>query len=672
MYSIDGKRVVALFLFCLLIVFSHAAVFAGGDEEWRPVTAEELALKSPKVEPDADAEAIFWEVRIDDSSQSDLSLKNYVRVKIFTERGREKFSKFDIPFRKGLKIKDLAARVIRPDGSTVEIKKEDIFEREIIKAGNVKIKAKSFAVPNIEPGVIVEYRYKEAYEHAQAAGMHLAFQRDIPVETLSYFYKPFNEREPNYQSFNFGDTKFVKDEKKFYVATRTNIPAFKEESMMPPENQVTPWMLLQAVRVNITEAGIGSISYVIKDPSSPNRYWGAVAKEQSELVKFIIKKDKDISRAAADITAGATTPEEKTRKLYDFCQTQIKNTSFDFSMTDEQKSKLPKIKSVADVLKNKTASAGYVDMLFGAMANSLGFETRVAFSGDRSEMFFEPSMTNESFVHPAAIALKIGDDWKFYNPGTSYLPYGSLVWFEEDVWALLVGEVNSAWVKTPLTEADKSIAKRTGKFNLLEDGTLEGTVRVEYNGQLSLVRKAQNLDDSPTKQEESLRDEIKKRISTAEVSDIVIENSPDPEKPFAYSYKVRVPNYAQRTGKRLFVQPGFFEYGEEPVFSSAKRKYDVYFHYPWAERDTVEIRLPKNFALDSADTPAPLADPQKIGGLTIKMGTDKDQTFLSYDRDFHFGAVNALNFPVSAYQPLKNMFDAFHKADTHTITLKQK
>src|SRR2546421_6293043 len=83
------------------------------DKDWRPVDPEELQLKTPKVDPDADAEAIFWEVRIDDSDMEDLSMKHYVRVRIFTERGREKYSKFDIPFLKGLKIKDLAARVIK-------------------------------------------------------------------------------------------------------------------------------------------------------------------------------------------------------------------------------------------------------------------------------------------------------------------------------------------------------------------------------------------------------------------------------------------------------------------------------------------------------------------------------------------------------------------------------
>lgn len=173
------RPILAILLFASLFLFFNRTTLA--DDLWREVTSAELQMKSPKVDPDADAEAIFWEVRIDDSSDENLTIKHYVRVKIFTERGREKYSKFDVPFTKGTKIKDLEARIIQPDGSAAEITKDEIFEREIVKASGVKVKAKSFAVPNIAPGVIVEYRYTEAISDAGAKGMRLQFQRDIPV-----------------------------------------------------------------------------------------------------------------------------------------------------------------------------------------------------------------------------------------------------------------------------------------------------------------------------------------------------------------------------------------------------------------------------------------------------------------------------------------------------------
>src|SRR5688500_2891882 len=109
------KLYFVLSLACACVVLS-STVF-GQDKDWRPISPEELSAKTAVVEPNADAEAMFWEVRIDDSSADGITLSHYVRVKVFTERGREKYSKFDIPFIKGMKIRDLAARVTRGDGS---------------------------------------------------------------------------------------------------------------------------------------------------------------------------------------------------------------------------------------------------------------------------------------------------------------------------------------------------------------------------------------------------------------------------------------------------------------------------------------------------------------------------------------------------------------------------
>ncbi len=264
-------------------------------------------------------------------------------------------------------------------------------------------------MPNIEPGVIIEYRYREVIEDGSAKGMRLAFQRDIPVQNLSYYYKPYNKQEPDFQTFNMSKTNFVKDKDGFYLASQTNVPSFKDEPRMPPEDQVRPWMLLQGIRIGIVDVSAFSMAFSIKDPGNPVQYWGAVSGEKAPLVQFINKPNKDIKKAAEEITASASTPEEKLRKLYDFCQMQIKNSTFDPAITDEQRKDAAKNKSFADILKNKIGGAKDITLLFGAMANSLGLETRIAFLGDRSEMFFNPKMTNDSFLHLDAVGVKIGD-----------------------------------------------------------------------------------------------------------------------------------------------------------------------------------------------------------------------------------------------------------------------
>jgi hypothetical protein len=134
---------------------------------------------------------------------------------------------------------------------------------------------------------------------------------------------------------------------------------------------------------------------------------------------------------------------------------------------------------------------------------------------------------------------------------------------------------------------------------------------------------------------------------------------------------VHIPGYAQRTGKRLFLQPGFFELGVKSLFSSGTRTHPIHFAYPWSEEDAVDIELPKGFALDNADLPAAVSDPSNIGSLKISMNFDKTTNTLRYRRDFYFGKGGGILFPVEAYPGLKNLFDYFYKADSHIVTLRQ-
>jgi hypothetical protein len=631
------------------------AVFAGDD--WKPVNPTDLALKTPLVESDADAEGLFWNVRVDDSQPNELSLDHYLRVKIFSERGKESQSKIDIPYYSSTKIREIAARVIKPDGSIVELKKDDVFERTIVKANGVKVKAKSFALPGVEPGAIVEYRWREVYPGGNIDHMRLQFQRDIPVRVVNYYLKPYMGLR--YQTFHMNEMEFVKDKNGFYRFTLNNVAAFREEPRMPPEDEVRAWVFL----------------YYAEDlKRDPEKYWKDHGRLLFEKTKDAMKVNDAVKTAAAGIIGDATTDQDKLQRIYDFCRTKIKNTSDDASgFTTEEKSKLKENRSPADTLKNARGTGGDIDMLFGALAKAAGFDARYAVAGNRDDLFFHREFAEASFLASSFIAVRVGDGWQFFSPAEMYTSFGMLGWPEQSQDALITDAKEPMWVKTGLAAPDKSVEKRIGKFRLLEDGTLEGDVRVEFTGHLDFDQKEDNDDDSPTQREETLRDRVKARMSTAELSDIHIENVTDPLKPFMYAYHVRVSGYAQRTGKRLFLQPAYFEHGQAELFPSSARKEPIYFHFPWTEDDTVEISLPTGYSLDSPDAPADItpALTQNISAQNIRIAVTGDGHTLILKRKFYFGGNDGILFPPTSYAPLRVLFEMVHKNDNHTITLKQ-
>lgn len=645
------RLLLPMFLFCLGLI-SPAAVFAGDD--WRPVDPADLALKVPLVEKDADAEAIFWEVRVDDSVREELSLRNYIRIKVFTDRGKESQSKIDLLYFGSNRIKDIAARVIKADGTIVELKREDVFERTIVKANGVKVKAKSFALPGVEPGSIVEYRWREVRPGGSANRLRLQFQREIPAETVTYFIKPYAGMR--YMPFHIGETRFVKDKDGFSKLTLTNVPAFHEEPRMPPEDEVRSWVFLY---------------YTDETKVDTEKYWKDLGKSFYEIFKDSMKANDDVKAAIAGIVGDAAGPEEKLQRIYDFCRSKIKNISDDASeMSDDEKKKLKDNKSPADTLKRGMGSGQDIDMLFAALAKAAGFDARLALSGNRDDLFFNRDLANATFLASSFIAVKVGEQWQYFSPSEMYTSFGMLGWPEESQEALITDAKEPVWVRTSTSAPEKSLEKRTATLRLLEDGTLEGDVRIEYSGHLGFDKKEFNDDDSPAQREETLRDSVKGRLSTAEVSRIQIENVTDPVKPFVYAYHVRVPGYAQRTGKRIFLQPAFFEHGVGPLFAGSERKHPIYFHYPWVEQDDVAIELPAGYALDNADAPSPIIS-LPITEYRPTIGVTADGRKLVYKRRFLFGGGGNILFPGKAYAGLKTLFDMINKADNHTITLKQ-
>lgn len=661
------RRSLRIFLFlaalsCRLVCTASAAGLSGDD--WRPVDPAELASKTPIVEKDADAEVIFWDVSIDDSTR-DLVLNHYVRMKIFNERGKDTHSKVQIPFGEyfgeEIRIKDIAARTIKTDGTIVELNKDDVFETTQAKVSGAKVKVKAFAVPAIEAGAIIEYRWRELRTGASANRMHLDYQRDVPAQRVTYHIKP-NPRVVGafrIQMLNGAIPPAEKENDGFYAITLTNVPAFHEETHMPPLDQVREWLF---------------VYYTVYRTVDPAPYWRDHAKFMYERSNELLKVDDEVRRAAAEAIGNVTTPVEKVRKIFDYSRERIKNVNDQtLGLKPEDRAKMKENKTPSDTLKHGIGTGTDIDHLFAALCIAAGLDARRSAASDRSRIFFRQDFSDAYFLRSLLIAVKLDDKWVFFEPASRYVPFGMLRWQQEGLKALLADANETIWVKTQMSDPEKSLEKRTANLTLSEDGTLEGDAKLEFTGHLAGDLKEAYDDKSESERQKALVDGVRARLSTAEVSKVGMENVTDMVKPLVFSYHVKVPGYAQRTGKRLFLQPGFFTHGTVPLFSTNERKNDIYFHYGWSEQDEVTIQLPAGFAPDSPDVPAPITPEMTrgISGQTITIGISSDNRRMVYKRSFFFGGNGNILFGAERYPSMKQLFELVQKSTDHTITLKQ-
>ncbi|HKX26654.1 MAG TPA: DUF3857 domain-containing protein [Blastocatellia bacterium] len=624
-------------------------------QDWKPIDPSQLSLKTSLVEKDADAEVLLWEVYVDDSSGENTTFTHFLRIKIFNERGQASQGKIDITYlNSSTKIQDLAGRTIKPDGTIIELKKDAVFDREVIKVGKFSFKAKSFAMPGLEPGAIIEYRYREVSERG-ANYLKLQFQREIPVQVVRYYLKPY--AYPTYMmralTFHAPTPAFVADGKGYQRVEMVNLPAFHEEPQMLPSDEVRTWML---------------IYYAPFISLSPASYWKDLAIRMHEAQKDELKVNDEIRRAAAEAIGEARTPEQRLERLFDFCRLRIKNTQDDaLGLTADQRKKLKDNKTPSDTLKRGYGTGWEIDCLFAALASAAGFESRFTRVTNRSRKFFDQAFANDYFLDSYNVAVKVGETWRLFDPASAYVPFGMLHWQEEGVQTLIIDPKAPTFILSPISPAERSRKKRTAELRLLEDGTLEGEARIEYTGHFAVEMKEEHDEESPEQREEKLTGVIKKSLSGAQISEIRIESATDPIKPVVHSYKVRVPGYAARTGKRLFLPVAFFQQGAGPLFPSADRQNDVYFHFPWTEEDEVSIKLPEGYGLDNPEAPASIKL-GNVGNYDVKLSVTKDGQTLIFTRNFRF---TALIFAKASYPNLKRAFDSIHQEDNRTITLKQ-
>ncbi len=619
-------------------------------------------MKQSKSDANADAECLFRDLRIENNPIGAIQNQtiNYIRFKIFNDRGREKYGDIQIEYEAGrTHISDVVARTIHADGTIIDVKRDSIFDKVSVKKGHEKFRVISFAFPDVQPGSLVEYKWTENEGETIYRYIPLEVQSEYPVDEVTFHIKSatnFDRGIPPMRLMHFGcdPQQGNPDSKGFSPLTIRNVPAYKEEPYSPPGRAAKQWIL---------------IYYEENDKTAGDKYWNNIGSKLYHEAKEQIKVSGEIKQAAAEITAPGKTDEEKLALLATYCRKNIKNLyGEDVTSEEREDFKKPNLTS-NDTFKRKIGTPEDIDFVFIALAQAAGFDARLARVADRRSFLFDPRLHSAYFINNSDAAVQVGDKWKFYDVSDEFAPPGTLAWREQGVSALLADGKDSQWVTTPLLTPDETKIQRIAQLTLTADGDLEGNIRELYWGNESISWRIDHAHQNDAEREAFIRERLKERFADFEVKDIKVTMLPDASKPVGVAYHLTVKGYCQRTGKRLFLRPSFFTVGHAAVFADATRTNGIYFPYPWSESDSVEIKLPDGFQLDHPDVPAATNFPP-VGQYSVKLGFVAATNTLVYGRSFVFGKDGMLAFDVGAYKTMKTIFDQVHTGDEHLITLK--
>lgn len=649
------RRAATVACCALILVFSAAVylpvkVHAGAG--FQPISPEELKMTSEPLAPGAPAIILYRQVDRDDNGYTSHE-DDYIRIKILTEAGR-KYADVEIPFVKGNNdVVHLRARSIRPDGSVTDFDGK-IFEKSIVKARGLKYLAKTFTLPDVQVGSIVEYFYTYDFKEHLIYDSRWILSEDLFTKAAKFSLKPYDRF---FVRWSWKDLPPGTGKPQQGGADRVirleahNIPAFQTEDFMPPEDELK-------ARVDF----IYSIEPFIRDA---DKYWKNVGKELNSQVESFAGKRKAMEEAVAKIVSPDDPADVKLRKIYDRVQ-QLRNRSYEVQKT-EQEEKREKEKepgNVEEVWKRGYANGRALNWLYLGLVRAAGFEAYGVYLSDRRNYFFSPASMDRYKLDADVVLVKVNGKDVYYDPGAAFTPFGLLEWAETGVPGLRLDKDGGTWIQSTLPQSSESKIERKAKLRLSETGDLEGKLTVTFTGLEGMYRRVEEIHSDDAERKKYLEDQVKEYIPVG--IEVELTSQPDwksSSQPLVAEFSLKVPGWISGAGRRALLPVGIFGATEKHLFEHAERLHPIYFQFPSEKVDDVTIDLPPGWQVQSL--PKPQNDDIRI--VAYNCSAEKGANSLHLTRRV---AVGLLFLESKYYPALQDFFQVVRTGDEQQIVLQ--
>jgi hypothetical protein len=638
----------------VLGVAAFRSTMAGTAQGFQPVSPEELKMTSEPQAPGAPAMILYRQVYRDDNSETSHE-DDYVRIKIFTEEGR-KYADVEIPFvKENENVVNIKARTIRPDGSIANFEGK-AFDKSIVKVRGLKYLAKTFTLPDVQVGSIIEYYYTRNFSENVLYDSHWILSDELFTKSAKFSLKPYHSDYSNlgvrwsWQSLPPGTAQPKEGPDHIVRLEAMNIPAFQTEDYMPPENELKS-------RVDFT--------YTEELEPDVNAFWKKAGKELNGKMESTVGKHKAMEQAVAQIVAPNDSPETKLEKIYARVQ-QLRNTSYELQKTaqEEKREKEKAAGNVEDVWKRGYGDRVQLTWLYLALVRAGGLEAFGVWVSDRANYFFNPRLMDRRKLDTNVVLVKLNGKDIYCDPGAAFTPFGLLPWAETGVQGLRLDKDGGTWIQTVLPGSSVSGTNRKASLRLSNTGELEGQLTLTFTGLEALRRRTEERTADEVDRKKFLEEEVKEAVPAG--IEVELTNKPDwssSAPPLVAEFNLKVPGWASGAGRRAFVPVGLFGATEKHLFDHANRVHPIYFEFPFEEVDDVSIELPLGWQV--ASLPPAQNQEGHIVTYTLKMESGKGTLHLARKLRVDFFFLDSKYYPA-----LRNFFQVVRAGDEEQIVLQ--
>jgi hypothetical protein len=643
----------------------HAA--RAGDD-WLPVPAEDLALKDNPAQPGADAMILYRRSHVDAKrvNTDEDSDEEYFRIKVFTARGATEESKVRIFFSKeNSDVKDIRARTIEPDGRIVNFDGNVMEETIATKSGSAYL-AKTVQVPEVQPGCIIEYKYRHQYRLEPGAIVHYLHAQTWTVSgrlftrDASFSINPFVPRsvfDPTLYFRTAGLPKGSLPQKQgngWYLMEVHNIPGIEEEPLMPPARALE-----------------ARVEFFYREKDQPGgetteQYWNRMGKKWSdELDKFLNKKSV-LEKELSQTVAASDAPEVKLGKIYARVQ-KIRDLSYEPSKTKVEKKgeNIQSDENVEDVLKHGYATGRQINWFFIGLARAAGFDAFEVYLVPRNRDRFTPEGQNTRQLEADIVWARAGGKEYWLNPSALFYPFGMLPWYETESKGVRVTKQGAEFVETPAAASSDATISRRVDLELKDDGSARGKLLVDLAGQSGALRRTRSRRDDETGRQKSIEREVKGWLPAGSTFEMTsIGNWDDTSLPVHIEGTVTVPQMGSAAGHRMLVPLALFRTSFRADFETERRVNPVYFSFRIEEKDDLKIHGPAGYKVETIP-PRKVINPGTT--MAYEITPSEDGGGIEVKRHF---TLNDIHFPVDSYAALRSFFNLVKSNDEAQVVLQ--
>lgn len=597
-------------------------------QKFQEPSKEELQMTSDPKAPGAPAVFLYREETTDNANHF---ISEYARIKVLTELGKE-WATVEVPYSGGGAPPVIEGRTIHSDGSVIPLngKAEDLLVEK--RHGN-HLRARVFNLPAVEVGSILEYRWTLPMGETRTGGVtsdmqgfidsalasaipHWIVQQDLFVHKERFYYNPLGDLERNVLG-NQGIIHYNSDgEIASYLLYSARLPAGARVQESPKHDYT---LEIQDVPAFAHEAeGLPEMGrrYAVRFYYTPylaaDVYWTDEGKRWAKDIDRAAEPTGVLKSAAAQITAGAATDDDKARKLYDAVQA-LENTSFSHGSSEAFSfGPTRQTRSAEQVWTAKSGARNEIATLYLALARAAGLRATAMSIADRSVRIFDPGYLSLDQLSVTLVVLQINGANVFLDPGEKLLPYGQLKWSHTLASGLLeTADGASHTTVTPPNNPRDAITAHTADLTVDAGGAITGTAKMLMNGPDALHWRQLNLTADPAELQRQIGEAMQRLLPqgiNAEFSGI---QGLDTSAGFvSASFKVSGA-LGTMTGRRLVLPGFFFSTRPQTQFASTEtRESAIDLHFADQVIDDVVVHMPAGYSVESAPQPAQLPWPE--------------------------------------------------------------